>query len=517
MHSIADYAHVTPRNSQVRLAGTIPSPPASPDPGAADLTREYIACAQSPSYFLDRYCYIIDPVLGPMEFKLWDWQADLIKKWHREHRVVVLKARQLGASWMAAGYALWHAIFNKGATVLLISDKQDNAVVLLSKAEYMYDRLPQWLRPQLGKHNETTLQFKRMNSKISVLPSTEDAGRGEAASLVIVDEAAFHPYAQRNYAAYKPTVDAGGKLIVISTAKGRGSFFHSLWTDAPGNGFTPVFLSWRLRPGRDDQWLEAHKLEYSSAPHLFQEEYPDNPVDAFVTSSGCLFDIARIREMLVECRPPRETRMNGMLKLWQAPIVGRKYVLGADVAEGHDVGNGRYDYSGAAVYDWQTCVHVADLHGQWPLDKFAQLLNDLGREYGNALLGVEANNHGHAVLLVLQQLSYPSLYWHSDTSSSLVSKPKTVKKLGWPSNRKTKPLMEKGLEEMISSGSMVSWDEAFWDECLSYVRHGNGTNGAESGTHDDRVTKHMIALQMRNYTSQVSGGGMLGQRWRMKG
>jgi hypothetical protein len=41
---------------------------------------------------------------------------------------VVLKARQLGVSWLAAIYALWFAIRKPVQVVLLISQRQDDAV-----------------------------------------------------------------------------------------------------------------------------------------------------------------------------------------------------------------------------------------------------------------------------------------------------------------------------------------------------------------------------------------------------
>lgn len=475
-----------------------------------ELAIEYVACCESPAYFLSHYAQISDPQTGVFPFALWNFQSDLLNTFETEQRVIVLKARQLGVSWLVAGYALWTALFHEGATVLMLSKRLDEAVSLMDKAEFVYDRLPYWLQPSIAKHNETTLQFTRRGSKILALPSTEDAGRSETASLVIVDEAAFHPHAEANYAAYKPTVDAGGKLLLVSTANGRGNFFHNVWTGAPLNGFESVFLPWTLRPGRDDDWFSQQQREYAATPHVLAQEYPANAVEAFISSGNCLFDVEAIQQMLAYCRPPISISLNGMLKIWERPRVGRRYVAGADVAEGIDVGNDRLDYSGVAIYDWQTCQHVADLHGQWDPETFAGLADTLCREYNDAFLGVERNNHGHAVLLKLRQLEYPSLYYHTELDREITTgKQSTRRTAGWPTTRQTKPVLENTLGSLIASGGINSYDQAFWDECLSYVRHGDGRTGAQQGTHDDRVIAHMIALQMRDHLPPSGGNSIV--------
>jgi hypothetical protein len=153
------------------------------------------------------------------------------------------------------------------------------------------------------------------------------------------------------------------------------------------------------------------------------------------------------------------------------------------------------DNCGAAVYDAVTLEHVADLHGKWPFDEFAKRLFDLGVEYGNALLGVERNNHGHVILTLLNQLGYPNVYVHNEARLGFkAGRGHTLPKPGWPTDVRTKPIMEARLESLIESFGFVSHDEDFWDEVLSYVYLGPGKAGAQAGTHDDRVIKHMIAL-----------------------
>ena len=466
------------------------------------LALEYAACQEVPAYFLSQYAQIGDPQGGVLPFALWPFQRDLLETFETKQRVIVLKARQLGVSWLVAGYALWSALFHDGANVLMLSKRQDEATGLLDKAAYIYDRLPPYLQAKLGKANETVLQFKRRGSKITALPSTEDAGRSESASLVIVAEAAFHPHAEVNYAAYKPTVDAGGKLLLVSTANGIGNFYHRLWAEAPGNGFTPVFLRWSLRPGRDAEWWARQQQEYAATPHLLPQEYPDNPTEAFVSTGNCLFDTRAITELAALARPPIEQRDNGAVRIWHQPEQGHRYVAGADVAEGKDAGNDRLDYSHLAIYDWATCEHVASLHGQWMPGVFAERLAALCADYGYPLLGVERNNHGHAALLRLDDLGYPRLFGSvaplAAQDREAYGKPAPARQTGWLTTAKSKPLLEQEIARLIGTRELLSHDAAFWDECLSYVQHGDRTTGAQASCHDDRVIAHGIALMMRH-------------------
>lgn len=480
----------------------------TPHPDVDEQTIEYNVCMDSVSHFLHNYARIADPQAGIVPFRLWVFQRELLETFNDEQRVIVLKARQLGVSWLVAGYALWVAMFQEGANVLMLSKRLDEAVSLLDKCEHIYNHLPRWLQPAIGKRNETTLQFLHRASKITALPATEDAGRSESASLVIVDEAAFHPAAAANYSAYKPTVDAGGKLIIVSTANGRGNWYHQMWTGAPGNGFKPVFLPWTLRPGRDEDWWSRQQAEYTATPHLLAQEYPLTATAAFVASGACYFDIEALQGLLVMARSPVSTIDNDGVQVWQKPRPGCLYVVGADVAEGKDAGNDRYDYDAAVVLEWQTGTHVASLHGQWPLDLYAQMLGTLARQYNNALLGVERNNHGHAVLEHLlhnDALRYDRVYEHDETDQLKDLSGKRAYKAGWPTTAKTKPIMEQEIASWITARSLVNYDAGFWDECLSYVRHGDGKTGAQNGTHDDRVVAHMIALQMRAHVQARSG------------
>ncbi len=57
-------------------------------------------------------------------------------------KLVILKARQLGISWLCLSYALWLMLFQAPATILLFSLREEEAKELLWRLRGMYERLP---------------------------------------------------------------------------------------------------------------------------------------------------------------------------------------------------------------------------------------------------------------------------------------------------------------------------------------------------------------------------------------
>jgi hypothetical protein len=378
------------------------------------------------------------------------------------------------------------------------------------------------MRRKIQKRNETELSFADFanptvaSSSIKAFPSTEDAGRSEAASDVICDEWAFHPFAEVNYGAYKPTIDAGGKLIGISTANGAGTnFFYQVYMNAKvasddwtatnpkgKNGFVPLFIPWFARPDRTNKWYEQQVAEYSETPHLLAQEYPSSDIDAFLTSGNSYFNKEKIRVQMRNCRPavivPPE--MKGIVKIWEDPQFGEKYVMGADCAEGRGE-----DLSGAAIYHYKTMRHVADIHGDLAPDQFAFLVVQYALKYNNAFLNVERNAIGTGVIVDITKtygysnvLKYRRIEGELKLGKSAIREYQNSAEYGWPTNKITRPLMLRDLSGAISSMSIVSPDKAFWEECLSFVNFRGKLQAAE-GSKDDRVFKHALALQAYKY------------------
>lgn len=251
---------------------------------------------------------------GAIKMELWPHLLERAQAWGMGYDEVILKARQLGLSWLAAAFAVWTAL-RPGGRVLLLSKTEDDAFELLSKCEFIFEHLPAEMQMPLEVDNKGTLVFEG-GGTIKALPSTQNAGRGFTARLVIADEAAFHQWAQANFKAYRATVADGGQLIILSTANGVGGFFYDRYqlavryqelaeqlergtapAFAQGEGFQralahaprPVFIPWFARPDRDADWLEKERMQYGGLPEEFQQEYPATAEEAFVQLTGLVY------------------------------------------------------------------------------------------------------------------------------------------------------------------------------------------------------------------------------------
>ena len=156
---------------------------------------------------------------GVIPFVMWDHLREMVDLLGDDLLISIIKARQIGLSWLLAAYSLWKALYSFGAVVMMFSQGEKESAVLLGKARFIHSNLPPHLQGVLGTDNTTEMSFPLVHSKMLAFPSTEKAGQGETASLVIQDEADHHDHMDANYAAVKPTVDAGGQLIQVSTVR----------------------------------------------------------------------------------------------------------------------------------------------------------------------------------------------------------------------------------------------------------------------------------------------------------
>jgi len=151
------------------------------------ITQELLKCKSSAKYFINEYCHIEHPIKGIIPFKLWDFQKDVITNFSEKRFVILLKSRQIGISTLVAAYAVWLCIFNKNKKVLIIATKSDTAQNLIKKVEIIVKNLPIWLKPKLLDDNKHTKSFKN-GAIIKAIPTTDDAGRSESLSLLVIDE-----------------------------------------------------------------------------------------------------------------------------------------------------------------------------------------------------------------------------------------------------------------------------------------------------------------------------------------
>lgn len=263
------------------------------------------------------------------------------------------------------------------------------------------------------------------------------------------------------------------------------------------------------------KWRRAKiKTDFKGDVAKFKQEYPANPDEAFLASGSPWFD----QETVIACReqaekraegqPPKRYRIDevasarfrrpvivadphGELYVWEPPNPRRRYVAGVDVSEGKPEG----DNDVAQVLDYESCCQVAKIRGLMSTRVYARKLFWLGMWYYRALLGVEINSVGTAVVDELLELQYPNLFGHRHDELA-ADEPH---EWGWRTSVRTRPIIVSRIQEAVNSRSLTSDNVDFWHECLSFKRNEKGKPEAESGRKDDEVLAMAIALEMREH------------------
>lgn len=452
------------------------------------------------TYFCEMYWHIKHPERGRIKFEMRQAQLDTVRVWMEERYSIVLKARQIGFSTLAAAYAFWLVYFWSDRFVVMLSRTEREAIKLLAKAKYGHKSLPNWMKqrgPQVTSDNQTKMTFDN-ESAIESLPSGNDPARGESVFLVIVDEWAFLPNAEEAWASIEPIADVGGRVIGLSTANGSGDFFHQMWLGAEIglNNFKPIFWPWSAGD-RDDDWYEVKRRQMPE--WQLHQEYPRSPEEAFIKSGNPVFDIDALMAYEV-VEPDRFSLVvherkytdlapskNGEFAVWRHPVDTGVYTIGADVAEGLAHG----DYSCFHVVDAKTQEVCATWHGHVDPDIFGVLIAEMGWRYNNALVAVENNNHGLTTLKSMQRYGYKNLYRQRRVAQRT---PEPTEVLGWRTTAASKPLAVDELGAAIRDGEIVLFCQRTIAELKSFVRDPNGR--MHGSPHDDYVMALAICWQM---------------------
>lgn len=492
-----------------------------------------------PDVFLSEFVQI-QTAHGRQPFKLRWYQKQLLSDFGLYKYNLVLKARQLGFTTLISGYALWLALMHDDQVIDIFADKELNAKKIIKRLRYAYRSLPSWLKDTLPKPVLTNLTnwTWENGSSVEAFTATEDSGRGETANLAILDEWASYPAeaADDAWAAIEPIIDIGGAFIGGSTAKGIENAFHNKWQAVDGDPeWRRTFVPYNVVPHRNPIWWQAKlkTLQREGQEWIIHQEYPRTAEEAFVKSGMNVFDTEKLIAIEPAMHSPIERGHldsrghfvhdnDGPLSIWCLPVMGGSYVIGADVAEGIERG----DFSDATVIaartlirEGRTLVQAGEVVARWrakvDTDLYADALASLGTYYRDALVGVERNGPGLAVVTRLRDRGYPRLY-RSEVLDQRSRK--YTERLGWQTSRTTKPLIIEDLVTAVRKGELLFWDEGLRRELLMFVRDERGVLG-KPHIKDDAVMSTAIAWKMMvhafepRYAPKESGPPDLSFAW----
>lgn len=427
-------------------------------------------------FFFATFIWVVNPVKGKVRFDLYPYQRSVLYQFLKERFNIILKFRQAGITELISMYCLWLAMYHPNKKINIISIKDTIAKKVLKKIKFMYKNLPPHLQTPIingrtGEYGTSTEMEFSNGSLISSIPTTEDAGRSEGLSLLIIDEAAIIRWASTIWASAFPTLSTGGSAIINSTPYGVGNFYHSTWVDSVSgvNGISPIRLYWQMHPDRGQDWYD--EMASVLGPKRTAQEIDGD----FLSSGNSVFelsDIKSIEDMLSEY-PPTKTRFNGQYREFSPPRKNEHYYIGADCATGRGT-----DYSAfSAMFTNSDGVGEEDVSfkGRIPLNKYAKLLGDTGQRYNWAMLAPETNDIGMAVTMTLQDEGYPNLYYYRKILKKKGKRrPETEKFPGWLTTTKNRSVIIEGLEKDVREDKVIIKNPFFVQESYTFIYDGMG-------------------------------------------
>jgi hypothetical protein len=428
----------------------------------------------------------------------------------RGRRNIVLKARQMGISTWIAGRFFLKTITQPGTLTVEVAHNRESAEQIFRIVHRFYEQLPQGLRLgvlRTSKANTRQILFPELDSEYRVESAADgNAGRGLTIQNLHCSEVArWSGDASETMASLSAALVPNGELVLESTPNGAHGYFYDDWQRSEEMGLVRHFFPWWMErayvghPVQRDEWTaeerdlaENNRLgpeQIGFRRHLrttfrkiASQEYAESAEACFLASGDCVFDLDCIAKRAQEVHEPHEKRCNGQLWIWYPPQPGRAYVIGVDPAGGGTDG----DYASVQVIEERSGLQCAELRAHIAPQELAKHCAELGKEYNQALLVIERNNHGMAVLAYLNTSEhYPSIYEQRGQA-------------GYLTTAVTRPAMIALLDGALATGPQIFSSSRLLAECRTFVRQSDGRTAAAAGVHDDCLMAMAIALHVRS-------------------
>ena len=463
-----------------------------------NIVKEIVKSGKDPAYFINSYVKISHPMQGLIPFKTYDFQTNLLNDYNDHRFTVILKARQLGISTITAAYVAWMMLFHRDKNVLVIATKFGTAANLVKKVKAIHKHLPEWMKiANISIDNRTSFELSN-GSQIKASSTSADAGRSEALSLLVIDEAAHVEGLEDLWTGLYPTLSTGGRCIALSTPNGVGNWFHQTCVNAEidKNDFYLVTLPWQAHPDRDQEWFEKETKNMSR--RQIAQELECN----FNMSGETVFHPEDMENISLELEDPKyKTGFDRNLWIWEEYNPGNSYMLSADVARGDG-----QDYSTFHIFNLETNTIAAEYKGKATPDLFANLLFQTGKEFGDCMLVVENNSIGWATLSKLEEAGYPNIYYSKKSTHEHVE-PHLAEVAGitpgFSTTSKTRPLIIAKLEEYVRNKLIKIKSKRLYNEMKTFVWQ-SGRPQAMKKHNDDLIMACAIGCWVKDTALSVN-------------
>ena len=450
----------------------------------------------------------------------------------RPIRHFTLKARQQGVSTFWMLWWLDDTITHTNTITAALAHQVENIKTIMGIVRMAYENLPPRWRPPLQDDSKQKLSFPTLNSEFMSGLRIRSQG---------IHNLHISEWCLCEDEEVQATLAATSELTNISgesTGNGVGNDGYITYQQAKlGESeykarFFPWFFQEEYRSALNGApaptlTVKERKLEKLMATEygaklepeqviwrrrmeaklkgLMPQEYPETDEDAFRTAGSKFFDYKKVHRLILLAKEhlkenPPVAEGDDWVQ-FEKPNKYDIYGAGADTAEGGG------DYSVLKIINVSKRREAFVFRARCGVDTLYRAANEWGRRFNNALLGVERNNHGHAVLLGLNETcGYPNLYKEIMGGGQAAIGDKFPKeKLGWLTTGATRDAMLDTLK-FAAEGDSLEDEEHFTPEIqvldiqllkeMLTFEQIDGKYQAVSGEYDDDVMGSAIAVQM---------------------
>ncbi|MGE4321217.1 MAG: hypothetical protein AB7E61_07195 [Acholeplasmataceae bacterium] len=470
-------------------------------------------------------------------------------------RIIILKARQMGFSTFVEGIGFKDISTNHNRRMAIVTHEEKATSNLYRMTRRYYDNLIPELQPKTKSYNGYGIEYEQFKSSVVCYTAGGSSiGRSDTFHILHASEVAFWPGDKK--VTLNGLLQAVPKkfdtLVFLESTANGFDYFKDLWDGAVAgeNGYIPFFAAWyELEEYVDDAtgfvlnediskygdeklimetynltleqmaWRRNKIKEPGNDLALFKQEYPSNPLEAFMSSGDSIFNkeqvIGRLEYVKKHIKALKQGRFHyqtyidqdsgvvrilddtikweddptGEIKIFEEPEVIKTdtmvkrapYVIGGDTA-----GTGE-DYFTAKVINNITKKDAAIYYKQ-KVDEgiYAEQIYCLHKYYHDALVGIETNYSVYPTRRLME------LHVRQYSRENLDSLKASLDQLGFKTTQITRPNMISHFKDIIRDDISIILDEITLQEMLVFVRDKNGKAQAEDGKHDDMIMATMI-------------------------
>jgi hypothetical protein len=264
----------------------------SPDP-----LKRYIQFRDDPWLYLKHCVWTRDQVDSVNPIKKypahWPYLRFIVYMWTKHKKLALPKSRRMTVSWTILGLISHDILFHKGRDWAVVSKKEEDSRELVERIEFIINHIPpDMISPDLlpkmkrgeMQSSPPAIEFEEIYSKVQGFPQGGNQLRQRGFSGIFEDECSFWEEAQQAYASAKPTIDGGGRMIMVSSraVEDKGFFKKIVFDqlDAPDTHF-PEIAPAPVKSPMDgvDVWENPRngftviELHYKAHPERKSEEY----------------------------------------------------------------------------------------------------------------------------------------------------------------------------------------------------------------------------------------------------